>query len=80
MPVCYVDQAFSASFAGAVIPRLTSIYKVEGQAYGIPRVMHAHEELLEIVFIRSGDVREDSFIFRKDPAGNPLSLAKNKLG
>lgn len=50
----FVEQSFSSSFERNTMPRLLVVYKAEGKHTQIPRVMHNHDDRIEIVFIRSG--------------------------
>ena len=54
MAFCFNDKPFSCSFKEGTIPKLVSVCKAEGSFTEIPRVMHMHDDKLEIIFIRSG--------------------------
>jgi len=47
-------KSFSSSFEDNIIPKLLYVCKAEGITTKMPRAMHMHEDLAEIVFIKSG--------------------------
>lgn len=51
---CFVKKNYTPSFQLRAQPRLAYISKIEQSASIHPRVMHAHEDLVEIVLITSG--------------------------
>jgi len=50
----FIDQKVSSSFEKNTVPKLLRIYTVESTHTKVPRVMHKHDDEIEIVFIRSG--------------------------
>lgn len=51
---CFVKKNFNPSFKSVNEPRLLYVSKTEEEDSIYPRVMHAHEESVEIIFVYSG--------------------------
>ncbi|NCA98334.1 MAG: AraC family transcriptional regulator [Clostridia bacterium] len=54
MPFYFPDKEQSATFAAATSPRLISVFRSGDEAMVMPRVMHKHDDNLEIVLILRG--------------------------
>jgi len=52
---CFVKRNYKPSFKLEKVPYIAYVSKIEEQASIHPRVMHAHEDLVEIVLITSGN-------------------------
>ena len=51
---CFVENSNSSSFKNKKLPKLMHVCKAEKEHNKIPRIMHKHEDMVEIVFIRDG--------------------------
>lgn len=51
---CFVKKAFQSMFVGENDPRLLYVSEIRPDASAHPRVMHAHEDFVEIILICSG--------------------------
>lgn len=51
---CFARQNFTSAFAGAKTPRLLSASKIDAAYSRHPRILHKHENLLEILLVRGG--------------------------
>lgn len=51
---CFVKKSFTPTFTDENAPRLLYVSKIEPAASAHPRVMHAHEDFVEIILICSG--------------------------
>ena len=54
---CFVKKEYEAPFGLARSPRLFSVSRTDEKASAHPRVMHAHDDLVEIVLVRGGESR-----------------------
>ena len=54
---CYVKKEYEAPFGLTRPPRLFSVSRTDEKASAHPRVMHAHDDLVEIVLVRGGESR-----------------------
>ena len=54
---CFVKKEYEAPFGLARPPRLFSVSRTDEKASAHPRVMHAHDDLVEIVLVRGGESR-----------------------
>ena len=54
---CFVKKEYEAPFGLTKPPRLFSVSRTDEKASAHPRVMHAHDDLVEIVLVRGGDSR-----------------------
>ena len=54
---CFVKKEYEAPFGLTQPPRLFSVSRTDEKASAHPRVMHAHDDLVEIVLVRGGDSR-----------------------
>ena len=54
---CFVKKEYEAPFGLAQPPRLFSVSRTDEKASAHPRVMHAHDDLVEIVLVRGGESR-----------------------
>ena len=53
---CFVKKEYEAPFGLTQMPRLFSVSRTDEKASAHPRVMHAHDDLVEIVLVRGGGV------------------------
>lgn len=53
MILCYAGKDFAPTFSYGCMPKLRYVSKV-GAAYKHPRIMHGHDDILEIYFVHSG--------------------------
>lgn len=51
---CFVKNSFTSSFEDNKLPKLLYICKADKNHNKLPRIMHMHDNMLEIVFIRDG--------------------------
>ena len=51
---CFVKKEYEAPFGLTQPPRLFSVSRTDEKASAHPRVMHAHDDLVEIVLVRGG--------------------------
>lgn len=51
---CFVNAPYQSSFATAKLPRLLSASKIDSYYTVHPRVLHKHNDFLEILYVRSG--------------------------
>ena len=49
---CFVKKEYEAPFGLTQMPRLFSVSRTDEKASAHPRVMHAHDDLVEIVLVR----------------------------
>ena len=54
---CFVKKDYEAPFGLTQMPRLFSVSRTDEKASAHPRVMHAHDDLVEIVLVRGGESR-----------------------
>ena len=54
---CFVKKEYEAPFGLTKPPRLFSVSRTDEKASAHPRVMHAHDDLVEIVLVRGGESR-----------------------
>ena len=54
---CFVKKEYEAPFGLARPPRLFSVSRTDEKASAHPRVMHAHDDLVEVVLVRGGESR-----------------------
>ena len=54
---CFVKKEYEAPFGLARPSRLFSVSRTDEKASAHPRVMHAHDDLVEIVLVRGGESR-----------------------
>ena len=54
---CFVKKEYEAPFGLTQMPRLFSVSRTDEKASAHPRVMHAHDDLVEIVLVRGGESR-----------------------
>ncbi len=54
---CFVKKEYEAPFDLTRPPRLFSVSRTDEKASAHPRVMHAHDDLVEIVLVRGGESR-----------------------
>ena len=54
---CFVKKEYEAPFGLTQPPRLFSVSRTDEKASAHPRVMHAHDDLVEIVLVRGGESR-----------------------
>jgi len=54
---CFVKKEYTPPFGLQTLPRLFSVSRTDEQASAHPRVMHAHEDLVELVLVRGGKSR-----------------------
>lgn len=54
---CFVKKEYEAPFGLPRPPRLFSVSRTDEKASAHPRVMHAHDDLVEIVLVRGGESR-----------------------
>lgn len=54
---CFVKKEYAAPFGLTKPPRLFSVSRTDEKASAHPRVMHAHDDLVEIVLVRGGESR-----------------------
>lgn len=54
---CFVKKEYEPPFGLARPPRLFSVSRTDAEASAHPRVMHAHDDLVEIVLVRGGESR-----------------------
>ena len=54
---CFVKKEYEAPFGLAQPPRLFSVSRTDEKASAHPRVMHAHDDLVEVVLVRGGESR-----------------------
>ena len=54
---CFVKTEYTAPFGLPCMPRLFSVSRTDEKASAHPRVMHAHDDLVEIVLVRGGESR-----------------------
>jgi len=50
---CFVKKKIVPNFSGNTIPQLNYICKIDAD-YKHPRIMHSHEDIVELLFVRSG--------------------------
>ena len=51
---CFVKKEYAAPFGLLCMPRLFSVSRTDEKASAHPRVMHAHDDLVEVVLVRGG--------------------------
>ncbi len=51
---CFVENSNTSIFKNNKLPKLIHVCKAEKKHNKFPRIMHKHEDMLEIVFIRDG--------------------------
>ena len=54
---CFVKKEYEPPFGLTRPPRLFSVSRTDAEASAHPRVMHAHDDLVEIVLVRGGESR-----------------------
>ena len=54
---CFVKKEYAPPFGLAQPPRLFSVSRTDEKASAHPRVMHAHDDLVEVVLVRGGESR-----------------------
>ena len=54
---CFVKKEYEVPFGLAQPPRLFSVSRTDEKASAHPRVMHAHDDLVEVVLVRGGESR-----------------------
>lgn len=54
---CFVKKEYEPPFGLIRPPRLFSVSRTDAEASAHPRVMHAHDDLVEIVLVRGGESR-----------------------
>ena len=54
---CFVKKEYEPPFGLTRPPRLFSVSRTDAEASAHPRVMHAHDDLVEIVLVRGGAAR-----------------------
>lgn len=54
---CFVKKEYATPFGLLCMPRLFSVSRTDEKASAHPRVMHAHDDLVEIVLVRGGESR-----------------------
>ena len=54
---CFVKKEYEPPFGLTRAPRLFSVSRTDAEASAHPRVMHAHDDLVEIVLVRGGESR-----------------------
>ena len=54
---CFVKKEYAAPFGLLCMPRLFSVSRTDEKASAHPRVMHAHDDLVEVVLVRGGESR-----------------------
>ena len=54
---CFVKKEYAPPFGLAQPPRLLSVSRTDEKASAHPRVMHAHDDLVEVVLVRGGESR-----------------------
>jgi AraC-like DNA-binding protein/mannose-6-phosphate isomerase-like protein (cupin superfamily) len=54
MPFYFIDKTAASSFEKNAEPCLISVFETRGEPVIMPRVMHKHDDCLEIVLIRGG--------------------------
>ena len=54
---CFVKKEYAPPFGLAQPPRLFSVSRADEKASAHPRVMHAHDDLVEVVLVRGGESR-----------------------
>ena len=54
---CFVKKEYEPPFGLTRSPRLFSVSRTDAEASAHPRVMHAHDDLVEIVLVRGGESR-----------------------
>mgnify|MGYP000568071130 FL=1 len=54
---CFVKKEYEAPFGLTQMPRLFSVSRTDEKASAHPRVMRAHDDLVEIVLVRGGESR-----------------------
>ena len=54
---CFVKKEYEAPFGLTQPPRLFSVSRTDEKASAHPRVMHAHDDLVEVVLVRGGESR-----------------------
>lgn len=54
---CFVKKEYEAPFGLNKMPRLFSVSRTDEQASAHPRIMHAHDDLVEVVLVRGGKSR-----------------------
>ena len=57
---CFVKKEYEAPFGLTQMPRLFSVSRTDEKASAHPRVMHAHDDLVEIVLVRGGETCSSS--------------------
>lgn len=57
MVQCFVKKEYQAPFGLLCMPRLFSVSRTDEKASAHPRVMHAHDDLVEVVLVRGGESR-----------------------
>ena len=55
---CFVKKEYEPPFGLTRPPRLFSVSRTDAEASAHPRVMHAHDDLVEIVLVRGGESRD----------------------
>ncbi|MDO5142707.1 MAG: AraC family transcriptional regulator [Eubacteriales bacterium] len=54
---CFVKKRYEPPFGITRMPRLFSVSRTDEKASAHPRVMHAHDDLVEVVLVRGGESR-----------------------
>ncbi len=57
MVQCFVKKEYEPPFGLSTLPRLFSVSRTDEKASAHPRVMHAHDDLVEVVLVRGGSSR-----------------------
>lgn len=72
---CFVKKDFQSVFAGENDPKLLYVSEIRPDASTHPRVMHAHEDFVEIILICSGSseylIHDKKYFIR---AGRPAGI------
>ena len=55
---CFVEKQIEPIFTGENQPKLLYVSEIRPDASAHPRVMHAHDDLVEIVLVRGGRVKD----------------------
>ena len=89
---CFVKKEYAPPFGLAQPPRLFSVSRTDEKASAHPRVMHAHDDLVEVVLVRGGESRYfvgglpyqarrgDLFVFNsREPSGPDRPVATSSL-
>lgn len=52
---CFVKKNFNSSFNSSTVPKLLYVSKIQEEDSVYPRVMHSHDDFIEIILISKGD-------------------------